>query len=81
MISGYGSDDTVELNTGNAELEGDDTQDTSRIPGVVVDISAEPSDPAGANELGSSATGVDNLAGAAHQYMTGGSITRFAKGS
>jgi hypothetical protein len=89
MIGGYGSDDKVELDPGNAEIAGDDTQDTSLIPGVVADISSEPSNqdqtepsgPAGANELGSSETSADNLAGATHQYTSGGGTTGFGKGS
>ncbi|HEX6289514.1 MAG TPA: hypothetical protein VFZ66_10005 [Herpetosiphonaceae bacterium] len=78
MVGGYGSDDNVRISGDSAETTGEG--DTSQIPGVLADVSpeasnkgeSEPSGPAGAHELGSSAPGVDNLAGGTNSSITDG---------
>lgn len=89
MIGGYGSDDKVEM-----ETNGDSTEDTnkasgSQIPGVLADVStessnqdqSEPSGSAGALELGSDVTNVDNLRGGSTDYTSGGGTSGFGKGN
>jgi hypothetical protein len=82
MVGGYGSDDKVEIETG-------DQGSGSQIPGVLADVStesstqeqAEPSGLAGALELGSDATDVDNLSGGSTDYTSGGGTSGFGKGT
>lgn len=89
MVGGYGSDDKVELETGDQSIEDTNRESGSQIPGVLADVSTEsstqdqtePSGPAGALELGSDATDVDNLSGGSADYMSGGGTSGFGKGT
>lgn len=79
MVGGYGSDDKVEMETGEEIVDNTNEAGDSQIPGVLVDVPAtssnrdqgEPSGPAGSMELGSDAT----------DYTSGGGTSGFGKGS
>ena len=89
MLGGYGSDDKVEMETGEEVVDGTNEAGGSQIPGVLADTPTtssnhdqdEPSGPATSVELGSSATDVDNLSGGATDYTSGGGTSGFGKGS
>lgn len=89
MIGGYGSDDKVEMETNGESIEDTNKASSSRTPTVLADVStessnqdrSEPSGPAGALELGSDATDVDNLSGSSTDYTNGGGRSGFGKGS
>lgn len=89
MPGGYGSDDKVEMETGDEVVSGTNDADASQIPGVVADIPTESSNnaetdsssPANAVDLGSDAANVDNLSGGASDYTSGGGTSGFGKGS
>lgn len=89
MVGGYGSDDKVEMETGEEIVDNTNEAGDSQIPGVLVDAPAtssnrdqgEPSGLAGSMELDSDATDVDNLSGGATDYTSGGGTSGFGKGS
>ena len=89
MVGGYGSDDKVEMETGEEIVDSTNEVGGSQIPGVLADTPTtnwnrdqdEPSGPAGSVELGSSATDVDNLSGGATDYTSGDGTSGFGKGS